>query len=300
MKTTIKVLVGFSMVSVLTIFPLSAQSNTPDSGISACGDGQCNNEIITLHRMARWGSFEAMTLLSMVYATGDGREADPEKALSYLERAVNHRYPLAIFLMSDWYRQGFVVAQDLQKADMMLDEAVKLGLPSALYRKALQLLQQQDETSITAGITLLEQASENRLFDAMFLLARLKQQGAYTPVDLEGAAQLFKNLVLSGHEESRPFLQQAITELTPKPEAAELVADLQQSYDIEVIQVVGHDFTPVTALTNTVRHYKRLGLYIRGSISRIRTVPCDGSHGCYTIEPQQGDRDLKQTLTGQP
>lgn len=303
MEKNSRFLIFLALLSFIALFPLQqlqAQSNTPDGDVAACADDKCNGEIITLHRMARWGSFEAMTLLSMVYATGDGRDADPEKALSYLERAVNHRYPLAIFLMSDWYRQGFVVAQDLQKADMLLDEAVKLGLPSALYKKALQLLQQQDETSITAGITLLEQASEKRLFDAMFLLARLKQQGAYTAVDLEGAAQLFKNLVLSGHEESRPYLQQAITALTPKPEAAELVADLQQSYDIEVIQVIGHDFEPVTALTNTVRHYQRLGLYIRGSISRIRTVPCDGSHGCYTMKPQPGDKDLKQTLTGQP
>ncbi|KKO45280.1 hypothetical protein WG68_11180 [Arsukibacterium ikkense] len=295
-----RLLLATALFVTLMQFPVNAQSNAPDSVDMACSDGQCNSEIITLHRMARFGSFEAMTLLGMVYATGDGREADPEKALSYLERAASHRHPMAVFLLSEWYRQGFVVAQDLQQAETLLADAVKLKHPPAQYKKALLLLQQVDESNIAEGMALLELASDKRLVEAMFLLARLKQQGTYTNTDLEGAAQLFKNLVLSGHEESRPFLRESIAMLTPKPEAAELVADLQQSYDIEVIQVIGRDFKPDTVLTDVVTQLRRTGLYTRGSLSRIRTVQCDGRFGCYSTTPQRGDRDLNQTLSGQP
>ncbi|WP_214000948.1 tetratricopeptide repeat protein [Arsukibacterium sp.] len=289
-----------SMMIAASLSPSYAQSNTPDGDVAACADDKCDDEIRTLHRMARFGSFEAMTLLSMVYATGDGRDADPEKALSYLQRAVSYRHPTAVFLLSEWYREGLVVTQDLQKAHTLLTQAVELKHTPAQYKKALLLLQQPDEADIATGVELLEQASDKRLLDAMFLLARLKQQGAYTELDLEGAAQLFKNLVLSGHEESRPYLKETIAILTPKPEAAELVADLQQSYDMEVIQVFGRDFKPDNILSTVVTQLNNTGIYTRGSLNRIRTMQCDGRNGCYTMKPKRGDRDLKQTLTGQP
>lgn len=293
-----ELLVAITLLAITSLLPLHAQLNSSAASEAICSDGKCNSEIKSLHRMARYGSFEAMTLLSMVYATGDGREADPVKALSYLKRAANFHHPLAVFLLSEWYREGVVVAQDRQKADTLLNEAVKLKHPLAQYKKALQLLQQPDDANVAESIMLLEQASSKRLVDAMYLLARLKQQGLYAAKDLEGAAQLFKNLVLSGHEQSRPYLREVIAALAPKPEAAELVADLQQSYDIEVIHVLGRDFTPDTMLTNVVTQLQRTGLYQSGSMHRIKTKRCDGTSSCYSVTPRAGDRDISQTLSG--
>lgn len=293
-----RVLFVASMLISASLSPLQAQSNSPDQNTLACADDKCNDEIRTLHRMARFGSFEAMTLLSMVYATGDGREADPERALSYIERAVSHRHPMAVFLLSEWYQEGFVVAQDNQQADALLIEAVKLNYAPAQYKKALQLLQHAEDDKVAEGLTLLTKASNSRLIDAMFLLGQLKQKGHYMAADLEAAAKLFENLVLSGHEESRPFLQETIAILAAKPDKAELVADLQQSYDIEVIQVIGRDFKGDTMLTNFVNQMRSLGLFTRGGAGRIKTGRCDGRNGCYTVAPRAGDTNVVQVLSG--
>ena len=300
MKKINVLLATVSLFAVTASLPLYAQLDTPEQDMQACNEQNCDDEIRSLHSMSRRGSFDAMTLLSMVYATGDGREADPEKALSFLERAVNHDHPMAVFLFSEWHRQGIVVAQDLQQADTLLTEAAKLNYPPAQYKKALTLLQQPEDANIIEGIALLEKASDQRLFDAMFLLARLKQQGAYTAVDLEGAAELFKNLVLSGHEESRPYLKETIAMLTPNPESAELVADLQQSFDMEVIKVVGRDFKPANMLTNVVAQLRRRGDYTSGSMQKIHTNACYGGQDCMSVISQRVDKDLVQMLTGRP
>ncbi|MBV2128511.1 tetratricopeptide repeat protein [Arsukibacterium indicum] len=297
----IKIIPLLLMAGLISILPQSevhAQSNAPDNDSMTCGNDKCNDEIRTLHRMARFGSFEAMTLLSMVYAKGDGREADPQRALSYLERAVSYRHPMAVYLLSDWYQVGFVVAQDTQRAEALLDDAVKLNHAPAQYKKALQLLQQPDNASRSEGFLLLEKASKQRLVDAMFLLARLKHQGTFTEADLESAAELYKKLVLSGHEESRPFLRQAIHTLAAKPEAAELVADLQESYDIEIIQVIGQEFKGDAVLYNVVSQLRHKGLYSWGGMSKNMTESCDGSNGCFIVTPKSGDSDLNQALSG--
>tara|TARA_R110002126_G_scaffold38317_2_gene114412 strand:- start:7430 stop:8332 length:903 start_codon:yes stop_codon:yes gene_type:complete len=299
MKKTTKVLAGFSLVGMLAMFPLSAQPDNPDAINMACTDGQCDGDILSLHKLARYGNYQAMTLLSMVYATGDGREADPEKALSYLERAVKHRSPMAVFLLSEWYREGFVVAQDQQQAAQLLSEAVKLNHPPAQYRKALQLLQQPETNHISEAITLLEQASDERLVDAMFLLARLKQNGAFVETDVEGAAQLYKNLVLSGHDQSRPYLRETIAMLAAEPANSQLVANLQQSYDVEIIRIIERDLNATSLLSNAISQMKRTGVYSRGSMSKFPAASCDVRNTCLAFRPQPGEKSLRQVLTGQ-
>ncbi|KKO45278.1 hypothetical protein WG68_11170 [Arsukibacterium ikkense] len=278
---------------------MSAQPDTPDAVNLACIDGQCDRDIRSLQKMARYNNFEAMTLLSMIYATGDGLDADPKKALSYLERAAKHRSPMAVFLLSEWYREGFVVAQDPQQSDKLLSEAVKLNHPPAQYRKALQLLQQADTTDVASAITLLEQASEKRLVDAMFLLARLKQNGAFVAQDIEGAAQLFKNLVLSGHDQSRPYLRNTIEMLAAEPNKSALVANLQQSYDVEVIRIIDRDFNATSLLSNAVSQMNRTGLYSRGSMTKFPEISCDVTNTCLSFRPQPGEKSVRQALISQ-
>ncbi|GHG62543.1 hypothetical protein GCM10010919_07930 [Alishewanella longhuensis] len=282
---------------LLALFPALSQASTSFSAAN-CSSGQCDKQIRDLHALARYGSFEAMTLLSMIYATGDGREADPKRALSFLTRAAQHNHPMAVYLLSEWHSRGFVAPHDPAEAEALLAKAIRFEFPPALYKKALQLLQDPTAENLTEGLALLQRASDKRLVDAMFLLARLKREGIATAPDLEGAAQLFKTLVLSGHEESRPYLRESIAQLTPKPESAELVADLQQSYDMEVIQVIGRDFKTESMLGNMVTQLKRSGLYLQGSMLRIRTQRCDDTTGCISISPRAGDRDLNQTITG--
>ncbi len=151
------------------------------------------------------------------------------------------------------------------------------------------------------GLALLERASEKKLLDAVFLLARMKLSGEIAEQDISAAANLFKQLVLVGHQPSRPYLQNCITllsaQVSAQAEVAEQVADLQQSYDMEIIQVIGRDFKTESMLTNVVQQLQRTGLFEPGSMVRIRSQRCDGSFGCVSISPRAGDRDLKQSLT---
>jgi hypothetical protein len=145
---------------------------------------------------------------------------------------------------------------------------------------------------------LLQKASNTQLVDAIFVLARLQQEGLFTAQDIEGAAAKFKYLVLSGHELSRPYLRETIAALAVKPEAAELVADLQQSYEMEVIQVLGRDFRTDDMLTNVIAKLERTGQYANGGMSHIMTNQCGGNHACILTKPRVGDRDLHQALKG--
>lgn len=283
------------------LLPLQLQARSAQSQELACVSGNCNKDIRDLHKLARHGSTEAMTLLSMIYATGDGRPAEPERALRMLRRAAKLNHEPALLLMSDWYERGFVVEQDPAQAASLLQKAVDLDYAPALYKVAVTKLLDPDPGIQRDGLALLERASEKKLLDAVFLLARMKLSGEIAEQDISAAANLFKQLVLVGHQPSRPYLQSCITllsaQVSAQAEVAEQVADLQQSYDMEIIQVIGRDFKTESMLTNVVQQLQRTGLFEPGSIMRIRGQRCDGSFGCVSISPRAGDRDLKQSLT---
>jgi TPR repeat protein len=298
------------LLSGISLVPAQAHVQSANTVKLACLDGRCDKDIKQLHYLARYGSLEAATLLSMIYATGDGRKADPKRALQMLNRAVNRRHPPALFLLSEWYRQGFVVEADPAKAAELLQSAVKAGYAPALYKTALPKLANSDPAIQREGLTLLQAASEKQLLDAVFLLARLQLSGEIAKQDISAAANLFKQLVRVGHQESRPYLQQSIALLAKQADSIEqvaelqkaydievMVAELQEAYDIEVIQVIGRDFRTESMLSNMVHQLKRTGLYVHGSMFRIRGQQCNASTGCVSISPRAGDRDLNQMLT---
>lgn len=300
MKPTTQLLGSLVLVCAI-LLPLQLHARSAQSQELACVSGNCNKDIRDLHKLARHGSAEAMTLLSMIYATGDGRPAEPERALRMLRRAAKSGHEPALLLLSDWYERGFVVEQDPAQAASLLQKAVDLDYAPALYKVAVTKLLDPAPGIQRDGLALLERASEKKLLDAVFLLARMKLSGEIAEQDISAAATLFKQLVLVGHQPSRPYLQNCIAllsaQLSEQPEVAEQVADLQQSYDMEIIQVIGRDFKTESMLTNVVQQLLGTGLFEPGSMVRIRSQRCDGSFGCVSISPRAGDRDLKQSLT---
>lgn len=52
------------------LLPLQLHARSAQSQELACVSGNCNKDIRDLHKLARHGSTEAMTLLSMIYAIG--------------------------------------------------------------------------------------------------------------------------------------------------------------------------------------------------------------------------------------
>ncbi|WP_290619237.1 MULTISPECIES: tetratricopeptide repeat protein [unclassified Arsukibacterium] len=253
-----------------------------------------------LIKLARSGSGDAAAFVAMAYASGDGLEQNHQEATRFIKLGVRHRNPMATYLMSDWYRNGFVLEQNTEQADKLLAQAVKSEYAPALYQQAVLHLQTDDEAKVTEAVTLLEQAAEAKLMNAMFLLARLKQTGTATEQDLAGAGRLFKALTLARHPQARDYLQQVIDEIAADEQQTELVADFKSVDDIEVIQVRGQKLEANVMLDGLVRRLNASGKYDRRSIgSRISGVSCENSgSACASIKPGNSASSLGEVLSG--
>lgn len=166
------------LVGLLILPAKAAEHSFENKANSACTDSDCSKALRRLLRLDR--SNNAPAFIAMAYATGDGLEQNTEQAIHYLKMGVRQRNPVAVNLMSDWLRNGFLVEQNLTEAANLLEQAVKLNYAPAQYRKALQLLQTEEPNALSEAIHLLEQASAQHLLRAMLLLAQLKQYGVGT------------------------------------------------------------------------------------------------------------------------
>ncbi|MCC5878715.1 MAG: sel1 repeat family protein [Idiomarina sp.] len=281
-----------------------------------CADQSCRNDLRLLHRLARFGSLDANTVVGVAYVTGDGLEQNVKHGIGRLKISVRYGHAPAMLVLSDWYANGYYVEQNTELAAEYLDQAVEAGYPIALYRRALVKLQQDDQEQVEHGITMLEDASDAHLTSAMFLLARLKYVGGLVEYDLVGATDLFRRLSLSGHEQAPAYLREIIAELqsADSTRIAELLADkeqtdrdifianLQDSLDIERIQVYGRRFDVDIESPLTIMAYQldSSGSYMRGSAVRMRHQGCNERMGCIAIEPRSGQVSLNEAITGRP
>lgn len=92
-------------------------------------------------KAAQLGHVEAMYWLGEGYAAyaKDMQEEDPEESKTYfehahrwLEQAVKHAHPAAIFEMASFYRNGYVVEKDVAKSVELVEQAAKLGEVQAM------------------------------------------------------------------------------------------------------------------------------------------------------------------------
>ncbi|MDX1677143.1 sel1 repeat family protein [Arsukibacterium sp.] len=278
-----------------TSLPVMASTET-----KVCAGDQCENEMRRLIKLARSGSGDAAAFVAMAYASGDGLEQDFKEAERFIRLGVRHRNPMATYLMSDWYRNGFVLEQNIEQADKLLAQSVKSEYPPAMYQQAFLYLQSDDESKATEAVSLLEKAAEEKLMNAMFLLARLKQTGTATEQDLAGAGALFKALTLARHPQARAYLQQVIDELAADEQQTELIADFRSVDDIEVIEVRGQKIEANMMLDGLVRRLNASGKYDRRSVgSRISGVTCENSgSACASVKPGKGASSVGEVLSG--
>lgn len=268
-----------------------------------CNDGSCRPHIMMLHRLTRNGDLTAMSILAMLYVTGDGVEQDIERGVGWMKRAASGGNPMANFTLATWYRQGTFVEQDAAEADRYLQHGVDHQYAPAQYQKALQLYMEQSDESTAAANQLLEAAAQRGSAPAMFLLARLKLNGQLFEYDLEGATRLLQRLSVNGHTEARALSRQVIAQLQQqardeKQDEAELqiAKQLQDALDIERISVVG---TPLwgrteSAIANVT--FQRDALFNRGSMFRIRSQECDFGTNCASVRPNSRHSDLFDVL----
>lgn len=283
-------LVGFStashaqpnMAANAFLAAAASQASSP-----VCDSSECEAEMRRLIRLARNGSGDAAALVAMAFASGDGLEQSDKEAERFIRTGVRYRSAIATFLMSDWYRNGFILEQNDEEADKLLEQAVALNHPPALYQKATQLFASDNPEDFEEALTLLEQASDQNLVNAMFLLGRMRQIGAGVEQDLIGAGELYRKLIIAGVDDARPYLREVTEDLEATGANDETVARFASTQNIERISVTGSAFRVNTQLTGIVRRLTASGQYDSRSIgSRIRGVTCEESgSNCAVTRP---------------
>lgn len=288
------------LISMLAAPAIAADQTAHNNVDRLCAETSCVKELRNLLKLARGGSGDAAAFVAMAYATGDGLEQNSAQAIRYLRMGVRQRNPMSINLMADWLRNGFILEQDLVESARLLDQAVRLNYAPAQYNKAVQLLQTEDPAHLPEAITLLEQASAQKLSSAMLLFAQLKQLGVGLEQDLPGAAALYKQLVISGHRNAQPFLQEVTEQLAASNEHSALVHELREVENIEIIRVTGQQFQTNNMLEGLVKKLSNSGQFDNRSIgSRIRGVSCEqSSSNCASVRPESGASSLNEVMSG--
>ncbi|WP_019676854.1 tetratricopeptide repeat protein [Arsukibacterium perlucidum] len=223
MKIT-KTGLALAFSSTLLFTAVAVAADTDQAGF--CESASCQSEFNKLEEMARYGSGEAATIVALAYATGEGVEQDIDKARLLIKQAVRWREPMGMHQMSIWLRQGFIFEQDIARADELLSRAARAEFGPALTDKAKLLLTKNTPQADKKAIALLEQADQQYYSPGQYLLAQLLVSGVAVESDLARAARLYKNLALKGYADSRQQLDQIITALEQTTErAAEDKAD---------------------------------------------------------------------------
>lgn len=88
-----------------------------------------------------------------------------------------------------WRRQGFVYGKDLQRAEWLIDRAIRLKHPEAMHDRAWHLLEQ--ENTANDGLDLLHAAADIGMQQATYLLARFLEEEVVTARDPVAAGLLF-------------------------------------------------------------------------------------------------------------
>lgn len=130
-----KVILNSSLLLVsLLAFPAQATDLNPEVHLDrACTGSDCNKELRRSMRLARSSSGDTTAFLAMAYATGNGVEQNTAQAIRYLRLGVQQRNPKAIYLMSDWLRNGFIVKQDVNEAARLRKLATQLNYRQNAY-----------------------------------------------------------------------------------------------------------------------------------------------------------------------
>lgn len=294
------------------------QQQTPQQRLSArianyqkiCSSDECHEQLIQLKKYGRWGDAKSQLVLGSAYLYGDGVEQDTDKAISWLKRVAYNtssnagKYSLHAFnIMAQLYQKGIGVDQDKTLANKYLNKLAEKNYGPVLFDRAFI---EFDQNNITEGITLLEQASNNRFAEASYYLARMYQQGNAIEKDINKAAIYYEKIVRSDYKDSRQRLAQIITEieahsasLTANAFTQEqaLVKQINATLDIEVITVNAYSIETQSAMTNLLTGLRvDRGRFTPATGTRIRGRSCSQtSNSCKSMTEEEFEDRLNET-----
>lgn len=281
----------FSILLLVSALPLVGATSEPAD--SFCTSELCQTDFVKLEKMAWYGSGMAATIVATAYATGEGVPQDVNKARRHIKQAARWREPMGMHVMSNWLRAGFILEQDIDKADVWLERAIRAGYLPAAYDKAKLLLQQNNPQADQQAIALLQTAEQGFYLPARYLLAKLYVAGIGVESDLVQAAQLFKKLALQDYEDSRQHFSELLQVLEAvsqqdaiaDPQLLSVVSELKTAGEIEVIRIYGQQFNTESELSNVRQQLAASGLYQPGAntSSRIPGNLCGRGTGLCSV-----------------
>ncbi|CUS47920.1 MAG: Sel1 repeat domain protein [Idiomarinaceae bacterium HL-53] len=235
--------------AIILALTLTSFCTVAEADNSTCSSDECGNVIEGFERYANRGHVESMVLLAVAYANGEGVEQNDEKANFWIKEALRNRSAMAAYVKATWRREGKVVEQDLERAEMFIDRAIDGGLPIAMYDRAVNLM--RDNRDIPEALELLEEANERDLPEAAYLLARLIEEGQFYEQDIVTAGLIYRDLALVPYKDARSRLNRIVREIeaaeeAPVPEVEEVaqtkdevLSQLREYDNMEVITVTG-------------------------------------------------------------
>jgi len=268
----------FILIFSLLFFSLPA---TAQSFEDLCAAEGCARHIERIENYGNQGDTSSMLLLAVIYANGEGTAVDHKKASMWMREAIRLGSGHAAYVKALWRRQGIVFDKDLQRAEWLIDRAIRLKHPEAMYDRALRLIEQ--EHTANDGLDLLHAAADLGMQQATYLLARFLEEGVVTARDPVAAGLLFGELSLHRYKDSSTRLNSIITLLADDAETDAAFIDQLTTYkNMEVITVVGHK-NQINALENL---HNLLGerFYQPSTGSNIRRQrACNAGGGCRVI-----------------
>ncbi|TRW48294.1 sel1 repeat family protein [Aliidiomarina halalkaliphila] len=223
-------LLGLSLVISTVFAPSAALAG------ERCETESCRAQIERFQRYAQNGSFEAMLILAVAYANGEGVEQDIDKARQWMKESIRLRNPQAFHVKSSWRRHGVVFEQDIERADHFRDRAIELGFAPAMYEKAIDLLRENRDVDL--ALELISEAAEQGHPESMYAVARFYEEGVLGEPDLQAAGEIYKHLAVVGHSDARTRLRAIADEFEQQSEQGQTIARQLREYEnMERIQV---------------------------------------------------------------
>ncbi|MCW9000924.1 MAG: hypothetical protein OQK04_19590 [Kangiellaceae bacterium] len=232
-------------------------SAEPMQAILEC-DEECVEKVNRLKKFARNGSPEAQTLLAISYRTGEMTEVDSKRAWKLIKFAIRLRYAPALHIVSQWHREGFETAIDIQKANEYLERAAKQGFSPAVYDLAIL---NYDQKNFQKSIELFETAAKLGNPDAKRVMSKL--------------STYLKNASVSQDSEQP-------TETQPE----------EHGDDNNVLTIVGSQEAPIMLFENFFSELKDLKIYNRRAVtgSRLGFRKCgEPGTGCNVMFSRSSD-----------
>lgn len=245
---------------------------------------ESEDQVKQLIRAAQYGSGEAMVMVAVAHANGEGVEANEGMAMRWIREAIRFRNPQAYLVKSQWLRNGNMLEQDIERADYWLERAVKANYVPAIYEMAARML--RDDINNEAAVDLLSEAADEGHLASMYLLARLYESGMVnsTP-QYEQAVELYSYLAIRNFRDSREKLYAYERFFTEQQDTSsqKLVSHIQDSLAMEVITV-----RPTSEFDNTIARIS--ATYRRPTVgSRIRRgMECERNVACTVVFDRNG------------